>query len=134
MACGAAPRWPSTARPSPPGTWCSTWTRWPRPKNENWVWKGANCLGGKRPRRCLISLSRGGADATVVREFDIATRGFVAGGFSLPEAKSELDWLDENRVFVGTDFGPGSMTDSGYPRQVKLWQRGQPLTAASTCL
>lgn len=100
-------------------------------EGENWVWKGASCLGGASSR-CLLSLSRGGADATVVREFDITTRAFVPGGFSLPEAKSQLDWLDENTVFVGTDFGPGSLTSSGYPRVVKRWQRGQPLTAAVT--
>jgi prolyl oligopeptidase len=90
-----------------------------------------DCLGGSSTR-CLVSLSRGGADAVVVREFDEATRQFVAGGFSLPEAKSELQWLDENRVFVGTDFGSGSLTTSGYPRVVKLWQRGTPLGAAKT--
>ncbi|MFZ2987861.1 prolyl oligopeptidase family serine peptidase [Ideonella sp.] len=100
-------------------------------ENENWVWSRVSMLGGKSSR-CLISLSRGGADATVVREFDIATRRFVDGGFTLPEAKSEVDWLDENRVFVGTDFGPGSLTDSGYPRVIKLWQRGTPLSAATT--
>jgi prolyl oligopeptidase len=37
-------------------------------EDEDWVWKGAQCL---RPeyRRCLLNLSRGGADAVVVREF-----------------------------------------------------------------
>jgi len=99
-------------------------------EGENWVWQGANCLGGASTR-CLMSLSRGGADATVVREFDTATRGFVAGGFTLPEAKSQLDWLDQDRVLVGTDFGPGTMTDSGYARQIKLWRRGQPLASAA---
>ena len=101
-----------------------------RNEKENWVWGGAQLLGG-RSTRCLISLSRGGADAKVVREFDLATRRFVTDGFSLPEAKSEVEWLDENHVFVGTDFGPGSLTDSGYPRVVKLWKRGSPLSAAT---
>ncbi|MEK8034144.1 prolyl oligopeptidase family serine peptidase [Ideonella sp. DXS29W] len=100
-------------------------------ESENWVWAGANCLGG-RSNRCLISLSRGGADASVVREFDLATRRFVDGGFTLPEAKSMVDWLDENTVFVGTDFGAGSLTDSGYPRVIKRWKRGEPLSAAVT--
>jgi prolyl oligopeptidase len=98
-------------------------------ERENWVWANARCLGG-RSTRCLIALSRGGADATVVREFDLATRRFVDGGFSLPEAKSEVDWLDEDTIFVGTDFGPGSLTDSGYPRVIKRWKRGQPLADA----
>ena len=100
-------------------------------ENTNWVWGGAKCLGPSY-RRCLISLSRGGADAKAVREFDAGTKTFIAAGFALPEAKSDLDWVDENTVLVATDFGPGSMTDSGYPRVIKRWQRGQPLSAAVT--
>ncbi len=100
-------------------------------ENENWVWHGAVFL---RPasRRCLISLSRGGADASVTREFDVVTKQFVKGGFELPEAKSTVGWRDQDSVFVATDFGPGSMTSSGYPRIVKVWQRGTPLAAAKT--
>jgi prolyl oligopeptidase len=100
-------------------------------ENENWVWGGANCFGPEY-RRCLILLSRGGADAKVVREFDTVTKTFVKDGFFLPEAKSDVDWLDENTLYVGTDFGPGSMTDSGYPRVVKRWKRGTPLSEAVT--
>jgi prolyl oligopeptidase len=98
-------------------------------EGENWVWAGANCLGPDY-RRCLISLSRGGADAHVVREFDAVDGAFVAGGFSLAEAKSDVTWIDAEHVYVGTDFGPGSMTDSGYPRIVKRWTRGTPLADA----
>ena len=100
-------------------------------EKENWVWGGAQCLGPDY-RRCLVSLSRGGADAKVAREFDTVAKRFVDDGFKLPEAKSELDWIDENTVFVATDFGPGSLTDSGYPRIVKRWKRGQPLADAVT--
>jgi prolyl oligopeptidase len=100
-------------------------------EGENWVWAGASCLAPDY-RRCLVKLSRGGADAHVVREFDSRSKAFVGGGFSLPEAKSEVVWLSADTVYVGTDFGPGSLTDSGYPRVVKRWQRGQPLSAAST--
>ena len=100
-------------------------------EKENWVWGGSTCLAPDY-RRCLISLSRGGADAKVVREFDTVSKTFVKDGFSLPEAKSDIDWIDENTVFVGTDFGPGSMTDSGYPRVIKRWARGTPLASAVT--
>lgn len=100
-------------------------------ENENWVYKGMNCHY-PRYQRCLLSLSRGGADATVVREFDISTKSFVKDGFSLPEAKSSISWYDENTVFVGTNFGEGSMTDSGYPGVVKLWKRGTKLESAKT--
>jgi prolyl oligopeptidase len=102
-----------------------------RSEGENWVWAGAACLGPDYTR-CLVKLSRGGADAQVVREFDTTTRHFVDGGFSLPEAKSEVAWLDRDTLFVGTDFGPGSLTDSGYPRLIKRWRRGQPLDQAET--
>jgi prolyl oligopeptidase len=100
-------------------------------ENENWVWGGANCFGPEY-RRCMVSLSRGGADAKVVREFDVVAKAFVKDGFVLPEAKSSVDWIDENTVYVSTDFGPGSMTDSGYPRIVKRWKRGTPLSEAVT--
>ena len=100
-------------------------------EGENWVWKGAECL---RPAgtRCLLSLSRGGGDATVVREFDLATRAFVPGGFTLPEAKTEVSWRGHDALWVATDFGPGTLTSSGYARVVKLWRRGTPLSAAET--
>ncbi|MFD6195628.1 prolyl oligopeptidase family protein [Mycobacteriaceae bacterium NPDC060252] len=93
-------------------------------EGENWVWAGATAL---RPefRRALVSLSRGGSDAVVVREFDLETRQFVTDGFVLPEAKTQIGWIDADTVFVGTDFGPDSLTDSGYPRLVKRWKRGQ---------
>ncbi len=99
-------------------------------EGENWVWSGATML---RPGydRCLVRLSRGGADAVVVREFDLLGRVFVEDGFTLPEAKSDVDWIDADRIYVGTDFGPGSLTWSGYPRIVKLWRRGTPLAEAA---
>ena len=98
-------------------------------EEENWVWKGATCL---RPeyRRCLVSLSRGGADASVVREFDLVSKSFVEGGFAVPEAKTLAQWRDEDAIYVGTDFGEGALTRSGYPRVIKLWKRGTPLDAA----
>ncbi|GAA2591062.1 prolyl oligopeptidase family serine peptidase [Streptomyces axinellae] len=94
-----------------------------------WVWAGAAVL---RPglRRALVKLSRDGADATVVREFDIEERTFVPDGFQLPEAKSAVSWIDEDHLFVGTDTGPGSLTAAGYPRTVRRWRRGTPLAEA----
>jgi len=102
-----------------------------RDEDENWVWAGVSTL---KPdgMRALVSLSRGGGDAHVVREFDLASRQFVAGGFTLPEAKSSTAWIDIDTLFVATDFGEGSMTSSGYPRIVKEWKRGTPLEAAAT--
>ena len=98
-------------------------------EGENWVWHGADCL---RPdyERCLVALSRGGADADVTREFDLASRTWVEGGFFRPEAKGGLGWIDRDNVYVYTDFGSGTMTESGYPRIVKAWKRGTPMTAA----
>lgn len=101
-------------------------------EGENWVWAGASVL---RPAqtRALLSFSRGGADASVVREFDLDTRQFVTDNpFDVPEAKTSISWIDEDSVYVGTDFGDGSMTDSGYPRIAKRWHRGTPLSEAVT--
>ena len=99
-------------------------------EGENWVWKGASCL---RPdyRLCALHLSRGGADAVVIREFDVEERAFVDNGFLVPEAKSQLDWIDEDTVYIGTDFGDGSLTDSGYPRTARVWRRGEPISDAA---
>jgi prolyl oligopeptidase len=100
-----------------------------REEHENWVWAGVTWLE-PQGTRCLVSLSRGGGDADVVREFDLAARTFVQGGFSLPESKGSAAWIDQDTLFVATDFGPGSMTSSGYPRVVKEWTRGTPLADA----
>ena len=99
-------------------------------EGENWVWHGATVLEPEG-RICLVSLSRGGADADVVREFDLETRAFVPGGFALPEAKSRVAWRGRDSLFVATDDGPGSLTTSGYPRTVREWTRGTPLADAS---
>ena len=99
--------------------------------NMKWVYKGAIGLYPKFDR-FLVSLSNGGGDAVVVKEFDAVTKKFIPNGFTLPEAKSNISYLDANTVIVGTDFGKGSMTTSGYPRVVKLWKRGTPLSEAKT--
>jgi prolyl oligopeptidase len=100
-------------------------------EKENWVWQGAAALRAGGYRLALVHLSRGGADASVVREFDVAERRFVPGGFYVPEAKTDAGWIDADRIYVGTDFGPGSLTSSGYPRLVKEWRRGTPLSEAA---
>ncbi|MBM3883361.1 MAG: S9 family peptidase, partial [Verrucomicrobia bacterium] len=98
-------------------------------EEENWVWSGCRTLYPKHERG-LIEITRGGGDTGVVREFDLVKKEFVTNGFTLPEAKSVVMWRDENTVYVGTDFGPGSFTASSYPRIVKEWKRGTPLSAA----
>jgi prolyl oligopeptidase len=100
-------------------------------EDENWVWQGATSLRPGGYRLALVQLSRGGADASVVREFDVAERGFVSGGFEVPEAKTDVGWIDADQIYVGTDFGPGSLTSSGYPRVVRQWRRGTPLAEAA---
>ncbi|NLH41585.1 MAG: S9 family peptidase [Planctomycetes bacterium] len=100
-----------------------------REENEKWVFKGASGLYPDY-NRFLVQLSRGGGDAVVVREFDADARQFVKDGFYLPEAKSDVSWRDRDSIYVGTDFGAGSLTESGYPRVAKLWRRGTPLSSA----
>ncbi|MFJ2055584.1 prolyl oligopeptidase family protein [Streptomyces sp. NPDC087908] len=95
-------------------------------EDEKWVWDGANV---RHPAydRALVRLSRDGGDAVVVREFDLGSGEFVDDGFRLPEAKTRIGWAGPDAVLVGTDLGPGSLTDSGYPRTVRRWRRGTPV-------
>lgn len=90
-----------------------------------WVYKGASGLYPDY-KRFMVSLSKGGGDAVVWKEFDAETKTFIIGGFELPEAKGGISWVDENTLFVSTDFGNG-MTTSGYPKEVRIWKRGTPL-------
>lgn len=100
-------------------------------EGRKWVFKGARCLKPEY-RRCLMSLSPEGGDAVEVREFDTVDKSFVNDGFRLSAAKTEISWIDRDHVFVGTDFGPGSMTESSYPRIAKKWARGTPISDAET--
>jgi prolyl oligopeptidase len=100
-------------------------------EGENWVWKGATGLPPDYTH-FMITLSRGGGDAAVRREFDGKTKSFVEDGFYVPEAKAQAGWRDENTLWLGTDFGEGSLTSSGYPRLAKVWKRGTPLESAET--
>ena len=102
-----------------------------RAEKQSWVWHGADCLAPDY-KRCLISVSPGGTDADIVREWDRTTKSFVADGFTLPRAKSSVTWENADTLLVATDYGAGSMTASGYPRIVKRWKRGTPLSAAAT--
>jgi prolyl oligopeptidase len=100
-----------------------------RAENANWVFEGADCEPSGV--RCMISLSDGGLDASTEREFDLRSKTFVAGGFVVPEAKSNLAWLDRDTLLVATDYGAGTLTQSGYPFILKAWRRGTPLSAAT---
>ncbi|HEX8214010.1 MAG TPA: prolyl oligopeptidase family serine peptidase [Allosphingosinicella sp.] len=95
----------------------------------NWVFQGANCLEPEY-KRCLVVLSNGGKDANAIREFDTVTKRFVEGGFNLPESKQSVSWIDEDTLLVARDWGPGTMTKSGYAFVVKELKRGQPLDQA----
>jgi prolyl oligopeptidase len=100
-------------------------------EDENWVWAGAKVIEPDHSL-ALITLSRGGSDAAVVREFDMRTGEFVVDGFEVPEAKTQVSWEDDKTVLIGTDWGEDSLTESGYPRLVKRWHRGTPLEDAET--
>lgn len=100
-------------------------------EKESFVWHGSTCLQPKRTR-CLVRLSRGGGDAVIVREYDVDKRAFVPNGFVVPEGKTRVAWKDEDTIFVGTDFGPGTLSKAGYPRLAKEWRRGTPLARATT--
>ena len=98
-------------------------------EDKNWVYKGNNCLAPDYAH-CIVNISIGGKDAVERREFNADTGKFVKDGFFLEESKGSVDWLDEDHLVVGVDFGKGTMTDSGYPMVSKLWDRGTPLSEA----
>ena len=104
-------------------------------EDKNWVFKGANCLQrkGASTTRCMVSLSNGGKDAVVIREFDLVTKTFVDAGFELPEARHGVAWINKDTLLVATnwDNDGSTLTASGYPSSVRLWQRGQSLEQAS---
>jgi prolyl oligopeptidase len=97
-----------------------------RGESENWVFKGATCAPGET--RCLVRLSRGGGDAVVTREYDLKTMTLTADGFTLPEAKVDIEYLDGDTILFGT--AKDGETNSGYARTVKMWKRGTPIAAA----
>jgi prolyl oligopeptidase len=97
--------------------------------NEKWVEKGLNCLY-PGDGLCLVALSAGGEDAETLREFDLKTGKFVETGFVLPTSKQDVTWVDKDTLLVARNWGPGTMTQSGYPFVVKLWKRGEPLDQA----
>ena len=90
-------------------------------EGEDWIWKGAVTRPIKHDR-AMVSLSRGGSDAVVLREFDLGTKAFVADGFVLPEAKGYASWIDDDTLLLGSALG--GATTSGYARTVRLWRRG----------
>ncbi|GAB3562898.1 prolyl oligopeptidase family serine peptidase [Spelaeicoccus albus] len=97
-----------------------------RAEDAEWVFAGAQ-LRYPDYDRALIRLSPDGGDAVALREFDVPTRQFVPGGFDVPAAKTHASWIDADTLFIASDFGPGTMTTSSYPRQARRWRRGQAL-------
>src|SRR5262249_3303790 len=95
----------------------------------NWVWQSVTCLGPAE-RRCLVSLSEGGEDASTLREFDLTTRAFVPNGFVLPRGKQNVDWLTQDTLLVAREWNPGEVTASGYAYIVKKVARGRALADA----
>src|SRR6202011_4140551 len=98
-------------------------------ENEDWLLGWTHALPGKPPRT-IVSLSRGGSDAAVLREFDIDAKAFVADGFVLPEAKSGAQWFDADTLLLSSAYGEGMATASGYARTVRLWRRSTDVDAA----
>ena len=128
-ACGARPPWPTTAATSPTGPRFSTSTPWARRKARAGSSRASTACG---PTSVCAwsSLSDGGEDAVEVREFDLDTGTFVAGGFHLPRGKHRVAWEDANHLLVASEWTPGDLTPSGYPYIVKRLTRGQPLSSA----
>lgn len=100
-------------------------------EGREWVYKGSTCLPPKM-EMCMIALSDGGEDATIMREFNMTTKEFVEDGFVLSDkSQGGVQWLDENTLFVGRDFGEGTLTDSEYPFTTRVWKRGTDIADAN---
>jgi prolyl oligopeptidase len=96
---------------------------------QSWVGKGLSCLEPEE-EHCMVALSVGGEDAITLREFDLKSGKFVAGGFEMPRGKQRMDWLDKDTLLIGRDWGPGTMSEAGYPITIRKWKRGTPLESA----
>jgi prolyl oligopeptidase len=101
-------------------------------KAEGISWAFAGATRSPDKSRALISLSFNGTDAIEVREFDIASKSFIADGFFLPKAKTRVAWQDQDTLLFGSAFDPDDTTEAGYSRLVRKWRRGTPLSAAET--
>lgn len=101
-------------------------------EGEDWLLSGIATMPGSS--RAILSLSRGGSDAVTLREFDLATKSFVANGFALGEAKGGVDWLDADTLLLSSAYGEDMATSSGYARTVRLWRRGQPVDQAQVII
>lgn len=102
-------------------------------ENKDWLLSDIE-LYGPHYQRALLKLSPGGSDAAELREFDLQTRQFVSDGFTLPEAKTSATWVDNDRILVASEFSQSALTDSGYPSQLRLWQRGTDINDAQALL
>ena len=127
-ACGGEPRWLNFAKPIPAWETILDIDRLAADENEDWLFAGAQALPGSGA--AIVSLSRGGSDAAVLREFDVETKAFVAGGFTLPEAKGGVAWIDADTLLLSSAYGEGMATTSGYARTVRLWRRGTDVRQA----
>ena len=96
---------------------------------QSWVGHGLDCLQPDE-ERCMVALSVGGEDAVTFREFNLKTATFVDGGFVMPRGKQRLAWLDKDTLLIGRDWGPGTMSEAGYPITVRKWKRGTPLESS----
>jgi prolyl oligopeptidase len=96
---------------------------------QSWVGKGLMCLEPEN-ELCLVGLSAGGEDAETLREMDLKTGKFVPDGFVLPRGKQTVAWVDKDTLLISRDWGPGTMSEAGYPITIRRWKRGQPLESA----
>jgi prolyl oligopeptidase len=121
----------SFRNPDPPWETLLDLDRLAAEEGQDWLLSATQMPPGQSSR-AMVSLSRGGSDAVTLREFDIETKSFVAGGFELPEAKSGAQWIDADALLLSSAFGEGMATTSGYARTVRLWRRGTDVDAAAS--
>lgn len=93
-----------------------------KPYSLNWDY-GSACLPPAYDR-CLLGFSDGGSDEVAIREFDLGTGNFVAGGFQMPAARVQFAWLDQDSVVIAHTLGDSARTAAGWGAAARLWKRG----------
>ena len=116
-------------KPDPKRTTVLDYDALAKADHRSWVGEGFVCLGPET-ELCLASLSAGGEDAQTLREFNMKTGAFVENGFTLPSGKQNVSWIDKETLLVARNWGLGTMSESGYPIDMRMWKRGRPFESA----
>ncbi|TCP87359.1 prolyl oligopeptidase [Rhizobium sp. PP-CC-2G-626] len=130
---GVWQRLPATQAPVPEAAWETVFDldAYNAAEGRTWIWRGAVTCPWD-PSRVLLSLSDGGSDLRIFREFDCESLAFVEGGFSTPLARSHATWESLDHILYFGSIDRESATQSSWPRVGRRVARGQDVAEAAT--